>query len=149
MPVEPPDSSETAMSSSVIAEAIQSASRWRTRSESAVTRPPPPRRTVRSPFSSRSNWAGPRFETMISGEASTAAEVTCSVQAAGELPPAGRRSGFEPGEQLEPVAQQPRREELAPRVLLALAAKALAEARVAQDLEATLGTLLGRVDEVA
>jgi hypothetical protein len=43
------------MSSSVIAEAIQSASRWETRPESAVTRPPPPRRTVRSPFSSRSN----------------------------------------------------------------------------------------------
>ena len=63
----PPSSSETRTSSSVIAEAIQSASRWETRPESAVTRPPPPRRTVRLPSSSRSNWAGPRFETMISG----------------------------------------------------------------------------------
>src|SRR6188474_3245970 len=63
----PPRSSETATSSSVIAEAIQSASRCETSPESAVTRPPPPRRTVRSPFSSSSNWAGPRLETMISG----------------------------------------------------------------------------------
>src|SRR3954454_25136566 len=121
IPVGPPVSSATATSSSVIAEAIQSASRWRTRSESAVTRPPPPRRTVRSPFSSRSNWAGPRFETMIRGELATPRGY-------------GRGSGVEIADQAEPVPQQARREELAAGVLLAVAAEALAQAGVAKDL---------------
>src|ERR1700709_291327 len=136
----PPSSSETATSSPVIAEAIQSASRWETRPESAVTRPPPPRRRVRSPPSSRSNWAGPRLETMISGEESTPQRLRV-----GE--PGG--SGVEVGQQPEPVAQQPRREELAAGVLLAGAAEALAQLRVGQDLEAALGGLRRGVDEGA
>src|ERR1700761_5576091 len=99
------------MSSSVIAEAIQSASRWETRPESAVTRPPPPRRTVRLPSSSRSNWAGPRFETMIRGASLIAREGYASAE--------GGSSGAETAQQVEPVAQQARREEFAAGVLLA------------------------------
>ena len=41
-------------------------------------------------------------------------------------------------QQVEPVAQQARREELAAGVLLAFAAERLAEARVLEDLEAAL-----------
>src|SRR5215207_8881593 len=137
----PPSSPETATSSSVIAEAIQSASRWVTRPERAVTRPPPPRRTVRCPSSSRSNWSGPRFETMISGE---------------ELTPK-RLRGTDYGvplavdvvDQLQPVAQQARRQEHAAGVLLALAAELLAELRGAEDVQAALGALVRRVDEEA
>src|SRR6476661_1176807 len=135
----PPCSWETATSSSVIAEAIQSASRWETRPERAVTRPPPPRRSVRSPRSSRSNWSGPRFETMIRGDWSTPQRL--------RVDPRG--SGVEVRQQPEPVAQQARREELATGVLLAGAAQPLAQLRVGEDLEAALGALRGRVDQEA
>src|SRR6476469_3593945 len=110
----PPLSLETATSSSVIAEAIQSASRCETRPESAVTNPPPPRRTVRSPLSSSSNWSGPRFETMISGEELTPQRLKGTDF---RVVPA---LAVEVGEQLQPVAQQAWGEELAPGVLLAL-----------------------------
>src|SRR5215218_2115657 len=131
----PPRSSETATSSSLIAEAIQSASRWETRPERAVTRPPPPRRTVRPP-SSRSNWSGPRLETMISGE-----ELTQQRLRGTDYGVPRWSSAVEVGEQLQPVAQQARGEEHATGVLLALAAELLAEARVAEDLQAALGAL--------
>src|ERR1700727_2912044 len=109
------------MSSSLIAEAIQSASRWETSPESAVTSPPPPRRTVRLPSSSRSNWAGPRLETMIRGALGIRAKVT----GGGKGPGPGRRgSGVESDQEVEPVAQEARREELAAGVLLARAAEA-------------------------
>src|ERR1044071_7759203 len=138
----PPSSSETATSSSVIAEAIQSASRWETRPESAVTRPPPPRRSVLFPLSSRSNWSGPRLETMISGEESTPQRL--------RVDPRGLEGlGVEVGQQTEPVAQQSRREELAAGVFLASEAKAPAQLRVGEDLEAALGALRGRVDKEA
>src|SRR6185437_17026451 len=58
-------------------------------------------------------------------------------------------SGVETVQQVEPVAQQPRREELAARVFLAFAAERLAEPGVVEDLEAALGALLGGVDEEA
>ena len=75
----PPASALTATSSSVIAEAIQSALRCETRPLSAVTRPPPPRVTTRSPASSRSNWAGPRLETITSrGSASSSHLFHCA-----------------------------------------------------------------------
>src|SRR3954447_15681417 len=57
----------TTTSSSVIADATQSALRCETSPERAVTSPPPPRWTVRSPHSSRPNSAGPRLETIVSG----------------------------------------------------------------------------------
>src|SRR5213592_4399018 len=57
--------------------------------------------------------------------------------------------GTEFREQLHPVAQQARREELAAGMFLAGAAEALAQLRVGEDLEAALGALLGRVDEEA
>src|SRR3954470_18500794 len=53
------------------------------------------------------------------------------------------RLAVEVGEELEPVAQQARGEELAPGVLLALAPELLAELGVAEDLEAALGALFG------
>src|SRR5918999_552517 len=62
-----PRSRATSMSSSLIAEAIQVASRWLTRPVRAVTSPPPPRRGTSSPSSSRSNVAGARFEKRTRG----------------------------------------------------------------------------------
>src|SRR5215204_1244061 len=138
----PPCSADTAMSSSVIADAIQSASRWETRPERAVTSPPPPRLTVRSPLSSRSNCAGPRLETMIKGSLST---LTLSPYPRS----AGSRLGVELAEQLQPVAQQAGGEELPPGVFLAGPPQALAQLGVAENLHAPLRAGLGRVDQKA
>src|SRR5258708_680971 len=64
-------------------------------------------------------------------------------------PTAVRLRSVEVGEDLEPVAQQTRREELLARVFLAGAAEALAELGVGEDLEAALRTLGRGVDQVA
>ena len=56
----------TTRSSSVIALAIHVTSWCETRLRSAVTRPPPPRRAIRSPWAPRPNDTGPRLETTIS-----------------------------------------------------------------------------------
>src|SRR3954452_17001776 len=114
-------------SSSFIADAIQSASRCSTSPFSAVTRPPPPRVACSSPSSPRSNVAGPRLETRISG-------VSLATQ---------------PLEDAEPVAQQPRREEVLAHVLLAGTTELLAELRLLEDVQGAVGALLGARDEVA
>src|SRR5213079_1961908 len=61
----------------------------------------------------------------------------------------GYGSAVDVVEQLQPVAQQPRRQEHPPGVLLALAAELLAQLRVTEDLQAALGTLRRGVDEEA
>ncbi len=61
-----PRSRATRRSSSLIALAIHVTSWWAISPRSAVTSPPPPRRTIRSPFASRPKKSGPRFETTIS-----------------------------------------------------------------------------------
>src|SRR5262249_2340259 len=124
----------TRMSSSVIADAIQSAPRWATRPLSAVTSPPPPRCTVRSPTSSRWNSAGPRLETITRRRSGLTRASRCPSQL--ELP-----------EQLEPVAQEPRRQEHLARVLLAGPPQAFRQLGVAQNAEGPLRGLLGRGDQ--
>src|SRR5215210_7271381 len=121
------------MSASVMAEAIQSASRWWTRPVSAVTSPPPPRRATSSPFSSRSKAAGPRFDT-----STIWVSVLIAAIRSREL-----------AEDLEPVAHQARGEEVGPHVLLAGAPEMLAEPGVAQDPQRPVGALLGARDQVA
>src|SRR3954454_19546675 len=96
-----------------MADAIHSASRWSTSPLSAVTRPPPPRVACSSPSSPRSKVAGPRLETRIS----VASLLT------------------KPSEDAEPVAQQPRREEVLAHVLLAGPAELLAELRLLEDAQ--------------
>src|SRR5438552_4072131 len=60
---------------------------------------------------------------------------------------AGRVVSEQAVEQHEPVAQEPRRQEVAPNVLLP-AQRTLPSLRgIAQDLDAGLGTLGGRIDE--
>src|SRR3954447_2265375 len=108
-------------SSSFIAEAIQSASRCSTSPFSAVTKPPPPRVGCSSPSSSRSNVAGPRLETRISGMS---------------LP-------TQPPEDAEPVAQQARREEVLAHVLLAGATELLAELGLLENPQRPVGAVLG------
>src|SRR3954447_20679327 len=110
-----------------MADAIQSASRCSTRPFSAVTSPPPPRVACSSPSSPRSDVAGPRLDTRISsGSAAT-----------------------KPLEDAEPVAQQPRGEEVLAHVLLAGTAELLAEVRVLEDAERAVGAVLGVRHEVA
>src|SRR5690349_3609305 len=60
-----------------------------------------------------------------------------------------RLLSVEPVQQVEPVAQQARREELAAGVLLAFAAERLAQPRVLEDLEAAFRALLGGIDKEA
>src|SRR5689334_22803173 len=110
-----------------MAEAIQSASRCSTRPFRAVTSPPPPRVGCSSPSSPRSNVAGPRLETRISG--------------------ASLRT--KPSEDAEPVAQEPRREEVLAHVLLAGAAELLAELGLLEDPQRPVGAVLGARHEVA
>src|SRR5262245_61135509 len=119
-------SSETATSSSVIAEAIQSASRCETRPERAVTRPPPPRRTARCLAASSSNCAGPRLETMISGSESAIPF---------QPTPSAAALCLQIAEQLQPVAQEAWREELLAGVFLARPPEALPQFGIAEDLE--------------
>src|SRR3954447_4989320 len=115
------------VSSSFIADAIQSASRCSTSPFSAVTRPPPPRAGCSSPSSPRWNVAGPRLETRISGGSPLT----------------------KPPEDAQPVAQQPRCEEVLADVLLAGAAEGLAELRLPEDAQRPLGALLRARDQVA
>src|SRR5215216_1569161 len=135
----------TTTSSSVIAEAIQSACRCETSPESAVTRPPPPRWAIRFPRSSSPNSAGPRLETMVSGCVSGTPRL---YQAARKRPP---KPALQPevGEDPHPIEQQPRREEALTRALLPRPPQPAAQLRVLQDLDAPLGRLLRRGDEVA
>src|SRR3954466_6659375 len=121
-----------------MAEAIHRASRWSTRPFSAVTSPPPPRTATSSPSSPRSKVAGPRFETRISGHSG---EVIRKLRVCGWWMPA-RAGGFRTAsrslqslEDPQPVAQEPRREEVLAHVLLAGAAELLAEIGLAQDLQ--------------
>src|SRR5205823_94277 len=109
---------------SVIALAIQVTSWCVTRLRSAVTRPPPPRRAIRSPSGPRAKAAGPRFETTISFRrvGCIAARVTPAGRT--ETPQRSRSGGRDDGqvgagrvvseqpvEENEPVAQQPRHQE--------------------------------------
>src|SRR3954464_4730483 len=130
------------VSSSVIADAIQIASRLRSRPVSAVTSPPPPRRGTSSPVSSRSNMAGPRLDSRIS---------RCCPGSPGM---SARRSGAGGGpdhltevvEDLQPVAQQARHQEVRAHVLFARAPEPLAELRVVEHLDARGRRLVGGVD---
>src|SRR4051812_22521685 len=126
----PPCSSEISASSSVIAEATQIASRWCTRPVRAVTRPPPPRLASSSPSSVRTNVAGPRLETRTSG--------VCWVMASGAS-----------GEDTQPVAKQPRHEEVRPHVLLPGATQLLAQVGLTEDSQGALRAFLRRADEEA
>src|SRR3954454_15997167 len=128
----------TATSSSVIAEAIQSALRCETSPDRAVTSPPPPRLTTRWPPSSRPNSAGPRLETIVRGWSGTPPFVSGSP-----------RKLFERGEDPHPVEQQAGREEPLAAALLAGPPEPPAELGVLEDLRAALGCLVGRVDQVA
>src|SRR4051812_2658740 len=134
-----------------MAEAIQSASRWSTRPFSAVTSPPPPRTATSSPSSPRSKVAGPRFETRISG----ASEVIRKPRVCGRRRQT-RAGGFRMTscslkalEDPQPVAQQPRCQEVLADVFLAGAPELLAEVGLAQDPQCAVGALLGRRHEVA
>ena len=114
---------DTSTSPSVIAEAIQIASRCEARPVSAVTRPPLPRRRCRRPRRS----PGPRLETRTRG------------------PPVGHRAGRQPEapeEDAQPVAQERGIRKCARTCSLPLAAELLAQRGVAQDLERALGALL-------
>src|SRR5690349_13225919 len=117
------------MSCSVIAEAIQIASRWDARPVRAGTRPPPPRLTSPSSW----NVTGPRLETRTSGAPSSD----------------DRGLPFQLGEYLQPVAQQARHQELLADVLLAGEPESAAEAGVLEDLPGTLGALVDARDEEA
>src|SRR5262249_26272704 len=129
----------TTTSSSVIAEAIQSALRWETRPERAVTRPPPPRCTVRSPRSSRPNSAGPRFETIVSGCLSGTHRL---YQPGVKTPADPRLVGVEVGEDAHPVEQQARGEEPLTGALLARAPEPPPQLRVLEDRRAPLRRLI-------
>src|SRR5262249_21211376 len=148
MVVAPWDSSATMTSSWVIADAIQSACRWETRPESAVTRPPPPRWTIRFPFSSCPNSAGPRLETMVSGYFSATPPL---YQAGPELLPTSASWSLERQirEDPDPVEQQARAQEPLTRALLAGPSQPATEFRVEQDVDAAPGSLLRRGDQVA
>src|SRR5919201_6144551 len=100
-----------------------------TRLRSAVTRPPPPRRATRSPCSSRPKETGPRLETTISFRRTRPKAIRAASGETG-LRGSGRRADdreLGPGgvvaeqlvEERKPVAEQPRREEMAAHVLLA------------------------------
>src|SRR5215210_3932562 len=137
MVVAPRASLATSTSSSVIAEAIQSACRCETSPESAVTRPPPPRWTIRFPRSSRPNSAGPRLETIVSG---------CFSGTHRLYQP---RLYAEVGEDPHPVEQQARAEEALARALLAGPPEPASQLRVPQDLDAALCGLVRGGDQVA
>src|SRR3954471_6188375 len=116
----PPASWARRASASVIALAIQVASRCEARPVSAVTRPPPPRLTEPSSW-----WVtGPRFETSTRG-------ADCSTPL--NLPVE------QPREDAKPVAQQPRGEEVAPHVLLAPPPEVLGQRRIAEDPQGAVG----------
>ena len=107
-----PPSVATTRSSSVLALAIHVTSCCSRSPRRAVTRPPPPRRSIRAPCSSRSYETGPRFETTISGRLSGTSDrddVAVARVSAGQLV-----------EEHQPVAQEPRRQEVPAHVLLAL-----------------------------
>src|SRR5262245_15876051 len=101
-----------------MADAIHSAPRWETRPDSAVTRPPPPRLTTRSPSSLRSNSAGPRLETTTRRCSLPTTLIRMNV-AAGCAADAAPGSHAQVGEELEPVTQKARRQEPLARALLA------------------------------
>src|SRR3954447_5465739 len=145
----------TATSSSVIADATQSALRWETRPESAVTNPPPPRWTIRWPRSSRPNSAGPRLETIVRGRSGTRSTLVAALDSAAVFVaphaagPDRRRSGVQVGEDPQPVEQQTRGEEPLPRPLLSGAAEPASQLRVLKDLDGVLRGLVGRGDQVS
>src|SRR3990172_11496010 len=120
----PPASAATTRSSEVTALAIQVTSWWLTSLRRPVASPPPPRRATRRPSASRPKETGPRFETTMSFSRGGIVEM--------RLPPAGlvtrgrlrgapgddelgpaRVVPFETIEEREPVAQEPRHEEVA------------------------------------
>ena len=119
----PPASAATPASSSLIALAIHVTSWCATRLRSAVTSPPPPRRATLFPPASDAYDTGPRLETTISFHDPPP----------GHRPKRHRRSvrrngrdlgtagvvALEPVQQREPVAQEPRREEVPAHELLA------------------------------
>src|SRR3954454_8262850 len=134
-----------ATSSSVIAEAIQSAFRCETSPESAVTKPPPPRWTMRFPRSSTPNSAGPRLETIVRGWLSgTPPLVSGSTGAA-----AGGALRIELGEHPQPVGEQARGQDPPTRPLLAGAAEPAAELGVLEDRGGALGGFVRGRDQVA
>src|SRR5437588_5100784 len=110
--------SAAATSSSVMAEAIHVTSRCEASPISAVTNPPVPRRI--SP--SGPKVTGPRLETSTRERS-------------------GIGSALHLLKQLQPVAQQTRRQEPPACRLLTCAPQLLAEPRIAQDLDRALGAL--------
>src|SRR5919109_2094467 len=121
----PPCSSATAASSPDMELAIQVTSCCSTRLRSAVTSPPPPRLAIRSPDASCVNVTGPRFETTISFRRPPIGRTLAAVRRLG-LRGAGRHEvdrarvvARQPVEEGEPVAQEPRHQEVAADVFLA------------------------------
>src|SRR5437763_3331738 len=123
----PPFSSAAWASSLVMADAIQVTSRWVARPISAVTSPPVPRRI--SP--SGPNVTGPRLDTSTSG----GPEEDIALHSLQLL------------EQLEPVTQQARHQELPADRFLARPPQPLAQARIAQDLQTPRRALLDARDQ--
>src|SRR5690606_32133845 len=70
-------------------------------------------------------------------------------RAAAEAGPAARSSHTEVGEDLQPIAEQARAEEVLARVLLARLAEPLGELGIAQEIERALRRLLDRGDQKA
>src|SRR5262249_4981675 len=117
----------------------------------AVTRPPPPRRAVRLPSSARSYETGARFATtrilrrsVIRGpyRGGSGRDDDLELDVLGVRPE-------EPVEEREPVAQQARREEVPPHVLLAHESAGAGGERVGEDLETRSSALLRGVDQPA
>src|SRR5690349_14460422 len=92
---------------------------------------------MRSPRSSTPNSAGPRFETIVSGYFSGTHRLYQP------------RLYTEVGEDPHPVEQQARAQEALARALLARPAQPAPERRVAEDLDAALGGLVGGGHQVA
>src|SRR3954462_12649845 len=111
-----------------MAEATHNASRWLTRPVSAVTSPPPPRRATSSFDSeSRSKVAGPRLETSTRG---TSAFIQVS-------------------EDLQPVAQQARGQEMLAHMLFPGTAELTPVFGLAQEPDRPIRAFLGRLHQVS
>src|ERR1700750_244739 len=124
------------MSRAVMAEAIHTASRCEASPVSAVTSPPPPRRTLPSSW----NVTGPRFDTRTSGARSS---LTTPLDRC-----LGGRGALEhPPEDPQVVAQIARREEVLAHVLLAATPQRSAERGVLENVERSGGTALHAIDQ--
>src|SRR2546422_1848414 len=125
-----------------------------TRLRSAVTSPPPPRRATRSPCASRANVTGPRFDATISRLRSA---IGWSLSPPRRVLRRGDRGNLDTLrveaeqtiEEDEPVAEQPRRQEVPAHVLLAAQRTLPRRLRLSQDLDARGRARLRRVDEPA